>query len=156
MSSNKSFLIRLLEYIVAVLLVIMVIVVFGNVVSRYVFGKTFAWSEEIARFVLVYLVFLGAIIAMYRQQHLGVDVLYKFTPPGVQKVLRIIAGILVCIVLVAMIDGGRKMVELGMTWPAPATRIPYGYINLTIPFSAFCMLLIVVGRLFREFRGRSE
>lgn len=148
--------IRLLEYIVATLLAGMVVVVFGNVVLRYVFNRTWAWSEEIARFMLVYLVFLGAIIAMYRRQHLGIDILYKIVPPKVQKLFRIISGLLVSLALIAMVDGGRTMVELGMTWPAPATRIPYGYINAVIPLSAALMLFIVAGHLIQEFRGRSE
>jgi len=55
---------RLLEYVIAGLLALMVVLVFGNVVLRYVFNSGITMSEELSRWLFVWLIFLGAIIAM--------------------------------------------------------------------------------------------
>ncbi len=62
---------KFLLYIVMILLALMVIIVFANVVSRYYLQFSLAWSEEIARFMLVWLVFLGSFLAYIHDEHLG-------------------------------------------------------------------------------------
>ena len=55
----------------------MVILVFGNVVLRYGFNSGIAISEELSRWLLVWLTFLGAIVALREHAHLGVDTLVR-------------------------------------------------------------------------------
>ena len=71
----------LLRAVIAVLLAAMVVLVFGNVVLRYGFNSGIAISEELSRWLFVWMVFLGAIIGMKAHAHLGVDSLVKVLPP---------------------------------------------------------------------------
>lgn len=66
---------RALEYVIAGCLVAMVCLVFGNVVLRYVFNSGIAVSEEISRWLFVWLTFLGATVALRDHGHLGTEVL---------------------------------------------------------------------------------
>ncbi len=59
----------------------MVVLVFGNVVLRYVFNSGIPISEELSRWLLVWLTFLGAIVALRQHAHLGVDTLVRALPP---------------------------------------------------------------------------
>jgi TRAP-type C4-dicarboxylate transport system permease small subunit len=57
---------RLLEGAIAVMLAVMVVLVFGNVVLRYGFGSGITVSEELSRWLFVWLTFLGALVALRR------------------------------------------------------------------------------------------
>lgn len=72
---------RVLKVVVALCLAAMVVLVFTNVVLRYVFNSGIATSEELSRWLLVWLTFLGAIVALRQHAHLGVDTLVKALPP---------------------------------------------------------------------------
>ena len=72
---------RALKVAIALCLAVMVVLVFGNVVLRYVFNSGIAVSEELSRWLLVWLTFLGAIVALREHAHLGVDTLVRALPP---------------------------------------------------------------------------
>lgn len=66
---------RLLGYVIGALLAAMVVMVFGNVVMRYAFNSGFSVSEELSRWMFVWLVFMGAVVAQRERGHLGTDML---------------------------------------------------------------------------------
>src|SRR5213595_2892620 len=72
---------RLLRVAIALCLATMVVLVFTNVVLRYAFNSGIATSEELSRWLLVWLTFLGAIVALRQHAHLGVDTLVRALPP---------------------------------------------------------------------------
>src|ERR1051325_6153230 len=72
---------RLLKVAIVICLAAMVVLVFTNVVLRYIFNSGIATSEELSRWLLVWLTFLGAIVALREHAHLGVDTLVRALPP---------------------------------------------------------------------------
>ena len=72
---------RILKCTIAVCLAVMVVLVFGNVVLRYAFNSGITVSEELSRWLMVWLTFLGAIVALREHAHLGVDTLVRALPP---------------------------------------------------------------------------
>jgi TRAP-type C4-dicarboxylate transport system permease small subunit len=135
---------RFLELFCGTLLAGMSIIVFGNVVARYVFQRAFAWSEEIALFAFVWLVFLGAVLALLRSRHLGLDILINALPVGARRYVLLLANLVTAVTLWFVVYGGYKYYLTTVPWPAPATHIPYGYINAVLPFSALLMIIILV------------
>ncbi len=77
---------KVLDAISALFLLLMVILVFGNVVLRYGFNSGWAVSEEVSRWLFVWMTFLGAIVAMREHQHLGTDMLVTRLPPAGKKI----------------------------------------------------------------------
>ena len=71
---------RFLAVLLVAALALMVVLVFGNVVMRYGFNSGFTLSEELSRWLFVWMTFLGAIIAMYERGHLGTDSLVSRLP----------------------------------------------------------------------------
>ena len=71
---------RLLKCTIAVCLAVMVVLVFGNVVLRYAFNSGITMSEELSRWVFVWMVFLGAVVALRGGAHLGTDSLVSRLP----------------------------------------------------------------------------
>ena len=71
---------RLAEALLVLMLSAMVVMVFGNVVLRYGFNSGLDFSEELSRFFFIWITFLGAIIAMRQNAHLGLDTLIRVLP----------------------------------------------------------------------------
>ena len=77
---------KLLDALIVLALAIMVVLVFGNVVLRYAFNTGITVSEEVSRWLFVWLVFLGAIVALKEHAHLGSDMLVSRLPVAGKKV----------------------------------------------------------------------
>jgi len=77
---------KLLELLVVICMVAMVIMVFGNVVLRYAFNSGISISEEMSRYCFIWLIFIGAMVAMRDGGHLGVDTVVKHLPVIGKKV----------------------------------------------------------------------
>jgi len=144
MEKLLKFLNGILNSITVLVFSIMVILVFLNVVLRYGFDSGLTWSEEIARFGFVWIVFLGAVIALKDKSHLGVDLLTAKLPLFVQKILYVISNLLIIFVLGLFIDGLLKMMELNKLVKGPATGIPINILYLAGLFAAVVMVGISI------------
>lgn len=85
MSKISRLLENTLNIVMAAALAIMVVLVFGNVVLRYFFNSGITWSEEMSRYLFIWLTFLGAIGAYKNKEHLGVDMVIKRLPNKMKK-----------------------------------------------------------------------
>lgn len=116
-----------IEKILNVLMVVcisgMVILVFGNVVLRYLFSTGITWSEEMSRFLFLWSVFLGSIIAFKDNSHLSVNSLIKRLPFRVRQILLLIGDVMILYILWMFFDGSRKLIRNSMFTVAPATGI---------------------------------
>jgi TRAP-type transport system small permease protein len=130
----------------------MVIVVFANVVARYALNASIGWSEEVSRFMLIWITFLGAVVAYMRNEHLGLDFLIQHLPLSIVKVVVILADLLVLGALAYMTNGGIDMAKdsLESGWVSSAVPIRYGIIYLVVPISAILMLLECIVKLVSD------
>ena len=76
---------RLFSVLMVACLALMVVMVFGNVVLRYGFNSGITVSEELSRWLFVWMTFLGALVAMREHAHLGTDMLVARLPPARQE-----------------------------------------------------------------------
>jgi TRAP-type C4-dicarboxylate transport system permease small subunit len=132
----------------------MVVVVFGNVIFRYFLNASLAWSEEVSRFMLIWLVFMGAVIAYIRNEHLGLDIMLKVLPPLGSRILAITADALVVTALIVMTRGGIVMTadSFASGWVAASLPIPYGYVYMATPIATGLMLIESVIKLVSDIR----
>lgn len=134
------------EYICAVCTVVMTLLVFANVLSRYVLHMSLSFSDEITTNLFVLLSMMGSSIATRRRAHLGLTILTDAVPPKARKVL-LTAGYAIGTVFCAAlfwygIEMVRHQINLGqvtptMQWPEWifGTFIPFGAVFLTIRFA---------------------
>jgi TRAP-type C4-dicarboxylate transport system permease small subunit len=149
---------KTLSYVVAVLLVAMSLAVFGNVVCRYFLDFSLAWYEEVSRFLLLWIVFLGAIIALIRGDHLGIDVLLLVLSPRVRRMVVLLSDLLVLIALVIMFKGGWEMAidSLKSGWVASSVPILYGWVYMVGPVSAGLMFIQSLIKTIGDIRAPQE
>lgn len=140
---------KVVNFSIGVMLAGMVVTVFGNVIFRYFLNAALAWSEEVSRFMFIWLAFLGSVIAYIRNEHLGLDILRKVLPPIGARVLILVADALVLGALVIMSYGGIEMTadSFASGLVASAVPIPYGYVYMVVPLASGLMLIESVIKL---------
>ena len=117
---------RLLKAAAALCLAVMVVLVFGNVVLRYAFNSGIAISEELSRWLLVWLTFLGAIVALREHAHLGVDTLVRALPPLGRLVCFVASYALMLYADALLTLGSWKQAVITFADTAPASGISVG------------------------------
>src|SRR6185369_2812390 len=95
---------RAIKFTIALLLAVMVVLVFSNVVLRYVFNSGITVSEELSRWLFVWLVFLGAIVGMREHAHLGMDTLVQRLPPLGKKICFVTSHVLMLYAVALLIE----------------------------------------------------
>ncbi|WP_291299628.1 TRAP transporter small permease [Desulfosporosinus sp. BICA1-9] len=153
LGQTMGFLTKLLNGILAILLALMVIIVFSNVIGRYFLGSSLAWSEEVSRFLFIWLVFFGAILAYINDEHLALDILTKVLPKKGSQLIAVIADLLVIYALSLITIGGYKITVENMTWLSPAASIPYGYVYIVVPFTGSILIIQAVLKIFRHVKA---
>ncbi len=112
---------KLLELLLVLLLAAMVLMVFGNVVLRYGFNSGITFSEELSRWAFVWMTFLGAIIALKENGHLGTDMLVSRLGPTGKKVCLAIGETLMLYVVWLVLSGSWAQSKISWEVEAPVT-----------------------------------
>ncbi len=149
---------QLLKLVVMVLMTAIVVDVTWQVLSRFVVGQPSSVTEEIARFLLIWIGLLGAALAYRHHAHLGLDILVtKLSHQG--RVVAEVIGQVVCFIFAAwvMVYGGFELVklqlELGQT--SAALEWKMGYVYSVIPLSGVLICIYALDNI-RTARTRTE
>jgi TRAP-type C4-dicarboxylate transport system permease small subunit len=135
------------------MLFLMVIAVFLQVVFRFIFDNPLGWTEESARFLLVWITFLGAAYAMASGSHVGVDVVVNLFPERLKKVVAFIAWLASLAFFIIVTRQGFQLANLTMGQTSPALGIPMGYIYYVIPVSGLILIVNATVKLLEDLKG---
>jgi len=141
---------NLIKFLAVACLAGMVVLVFGNVVLRYGFNSGIVVSEEAARWLLVWLTFLGAIVALREHRHLGIDTLIRKLSPGAKRVVFVINYALMLYANWLLLLGSWRQMLLTASDRSPAASFPVGIFyasGVVFGASAAVILLYDVSRV---------
>ena len=113
---------RFLKCCIAACLAVMVVLVFGNVVLRYGFNSGITVSEELSRWLLVWMTFLGAVVALRDHAHLGVDTLVRGCRVAGKRICFILSYLLMLYADWLLLAGSWKQMLITLDDRAPATE----------------------------------
>jgi len=147
-------LMRAIEITIMFALIIMVVLIFTNVVMRYGFGSGLAFSDEISRYCFVWLVFLGAIVALRQHAHLGMDSLVSRLPPLGKKICFALSHLLMLYGCVVFFLGSWTHTLIGQANKSAVTGIPLSWVTAAGVFSSAAMGVILLSDLARLAAGR--
>ena len=139
-----------LNITVMIVVALLVLDVVLGVFTRYALGEQVKWTEELARFLLIWVVLLGGAVAFGTKGHLGVDYFVGKLHPEAQKMMAIIVHLIVLFFAVSIfIYGGSQVVNdaFQMEQTTPALHWMMGYVYLAIPVSGCFMILYTVENL---------
>jgi TRAP-type transport system small permease protein len=147
---------RLAETLLVLMLTAMVVMVFGNVVLRYGFNSGIDYSEELSRFLFIWITFLGAIIAMREKAHLGLDSLLRMLSTTGKKVCFGLSNALMLGCCVLMFYGTWRQHHINATTMSPVTGLPMIWVYGVGYLASVAMGLIIIGNLVKLATGRIE
>ena len=117
---------RALDMFSGLCLAVMVLLVFGNVVLRYTLNSGITVSEELSRWLFVWLTFMGAVVALREHGHLGTDVLVSRLPATGKKICLVLAQIAMLYVSWLLLKGSWAQMVINAETEAPVTGASVG------------------------------
>jgi TRAP-type transport system small permease protein len=146
---------KIVSAISGILLTGMVLIVFSNVIGRYFLNSALAWSEEISRFMMIWLVWFGSVLAFINNEHLGLDLVIKVLPRKVSLAVLVVADVLVMYALYLIAIGGWQVTAQTMEsgWTSPAAAVPYGFVYLVVPICGIVLLVQAAFKLAANVRN---
>lgn len=117
---------RVLDALSGLCLAVMVVLVFGNVVLRYTLNSGITVSEELSRWLFVWLTFMGAVVALREHGHLGTDALVSRLPAAGKKACLVLAQIAMLYVSWLLLSGSWAQMLINWETEAPVTGASVG------------------------------
>ncbi|MDY7394884.1 TRAP transporter small permease [Aureibaculum sp. 2210JD6-5] len=134
---------KILEWFLIIIFALLVLDVLFQVFSRYIIGESFSWTEEFARFSLIWMTVLGAAYLNAKREHLSMDFLYeKLSMANKRKASILIELFIFLFALIVMVIGGSNLVytTLHLEQLSGTLRIPLGYVYAIMPFSGLLIM----------------
>jgi TRAP-type C4-dicarboxylate transport system permease small subunit len=145
---------RVLEIILVLLLAGMVIMVFGNVVLRYLFDSGIDISEELSRYFFVWLTFIGAVVVAREHSHLGVDTLVRLFGRAGRRICVALSDVFVLVCCLVFFWGTWKQEGINASAVAPITGLPMSAVFDVGYFTSIGIGLMTAVRLYRTLFNR--
>ncbi len=142
-----------LEALLALAMAAMVAMVFGNVVLRYLFDSGILVSEELSRFLFLWLTFLGAVAVLRRGGHLGFDTVVQALPRGGRLLCRILSALLTLAVCLVFLWGAWPLVLVNLDNASPVSGLPLGWAYASALVSGVGLSLLAAADLALALRG---
>lgn len=146
----KKAMTRCLDAVLIVTVGLLVIDVVWGVFTRYALGQQAKWTEELARFLLIWVALLGGAVAFGTKGHLGVDYFVEKFHPDVRKLLSVVVHLIVLFFALSIfVYGGSRVVfdALAMEQMTPALGWKMGHVYLALPVAGIFMVIYTVENL---------
>jgi TRAP-type C4-dicarboxylate transport system permease small subunit len=146
--------VRVNQWLIGLMMGVMFVLVFINVVTRYIFGFSFATTEEISTFLMIWITYIGAGLALREGRLAAIDLFQDLLPVKLRPAMRASLGVAILVFFGILAYYGFKMVQFGWAQETWATQIPRGIPYLAIPIGAAVFGLHLV-LMFREWMDRN-
>lgn len=135
---------RFYKLVCVIILTVMVVIVFTNALMRYCFQSGFVATEEVLRYLFIYMTFLGMVEVASIRGHISVTILTDFLPRAIRTWVYIFGYILAIYALYVLIDGSFMYFEESDTSVGQVTGLPFQVIIASLIFGAAGVLVFVV------------
>ena len=136
-----------LEAMMVLFLVAMTVMVFGNAVLRYGFDTGIVFSEEVSRYLFVWVIFLGSIVAMREGSHMRVDFLLLKLPPLWRNVCAACSAVLMLIACWMLLAGSWTQARLNWAVKAQVSGLPMPLVYGAMGVAAVGLALVIVSQV---------
>jgi len=138
------------------LVMVMTVVVLLQVIYRYLVMQPLYWSEELARYLFVWISILGAAMSVHRRSHFGMDFFFRMLPLRWRRSSASFIFILMGIVVMVLLVQGVVLVQKTADQHSPAMEISMGWAYASLPVGAALMAIHLLVMIFKEARGEPE
>lgn len=142
---------KAINSVIVALLILMTVVIFHQVVQRYIFHGANIWAEEFARYAFVWVVMLGSASALRRFNHIRIDFLVQRFSGRSQKIISFCNYLLMLVFLAVLMVYGLKLAAQTAGRLSAGLGLSMGFMYLSIPTGSALMFLFILEILGRDF-----
>ncbi|WP_308991112.1 TRAP transporter small permease [Mariniflexile litorale] len=144
---------KVLGNILVVIMAVMVINVLWQVFTRFVVGTPSSFTDELARYLMIWIGILGAAYVSGRNMHVAIDVIpRKVSPENQKKLMSVVYVIIILFSLTALVIGGFRLVYISylLGQSSPALQIPLAFVYMVIPISGILIIYYKISDLLKK------
>ncbi len=141
---------KLISKFVVLLIFLLSLLLGVAVFYRYALNDSIYWSNEVARYILVYIVFLGSTMAHKHKTHIRIDIIFSYISVKSRKYLEIVIALSFLFFWILIIVGSIKLLPLFMMQTTATLQIPYAIPFMALPLSAIIWVLYCTDDLLKE------
>ncbi|RWZ59102.1 TRAP transporter small permease [Halobacillus fulvus] len=134
------------RYLMGGSLLIIVVITILQVIARFVFDRPLIWSDELARFILIWMVFIGAAVVAFDDKHMAVEVIQEKMSPKMKLITSLIMRVLIIVFLFMTAYSSIELVQVSHNLASGALEIPYSYWRVAATVGSVLMILFIVIR----------
>jgi TRAP-type C4-dicarboxylate transport system permease small subunit len=131
-----------------------VAIIFYSVVMRYVFQRPPFWSEELSRFIFIWIIMVGAVLVTREQSHIELSLFVNLLPKKWKVVLSIFTRFLMLAFCWVMVHQGFKIYPIVAEATSPAFGLSMGWLYLAIPVGGLLMGACIVENIVKSLMKR--
>ena len=143
---------KVVHIILIALMVVLVISVFCQITFRF-FDHSIAWTEELARYSMIWMTFLGAAYALATRAHIGMELLVDRSQGMMKQIFIVVAAVVCLVFFVMMVVNGFELSMRVMSQPSAVLQIPMGIVYSVIPVSGFILILNLFYVTTKQLKG---
>lgn len=149
---------RFEEGFLVLTLAVMVVLIFGQVVGRYIFQSAPSWTEEATRYIHIFQVWIGAGYAVKLKEHIKVSAFIDLFKGKIRKAMDMISVVIwfLLVLFVAIFGTQLVMATFQLGQVSPAVQIPFWIPYLAIPLGALSMAVRLVIQLVKIYKGEGS
>ncbi len=149
----RIFIDEVLAKTLIVIMAVMVINVLWQVFTRFVMGTPSSFTDELARYLMIWIGVLGAAYVSGKNMHVAIDILPSRAKPGTQKkLMRLVRILIIAFAVVAFIIGGSRLVYISylLGQHSPALQIPLALVYSILPVSGLFIVYYKVSDILKS------
>jgi len=150
----NDYVFKILRLLLVAIVMVLTGVTFLQVVLRYVLKLPLPWGEELARYLFVWLTFLGSAAAVRTKAHIIMDLVINTIPVRFKKMVNILAYIIFLAFCGLLIIQGWQLMVMNMGQKSDALKVPMAYPYVVIPLGAFFMAIFLLEQVMEIMQSR--
>ncbi|NQD66436.1 TRAP transporter small permease [Bacillus haikouensis] len=134
------------RYLIGFSLFIIVVVTILQVIARFVFDQPLVWSDELARFILIWMVFIGAAVVSFDDKHMAVEVFQEKMSPKVKLITSLLMRVLILLFIAITAYSSIELVKVSHYLESGALEIPFSYWRVSATVGLALMFIFILIR----------
>ncbi|WP_404454813.1 TRAP transporter small permease [Oceanobacillus kapialis] len=146
---------QVVKYIVSAMFIVLAVLVVLQVVTRFIIDYPLSWSEEISRYLMIYIVFLGSALAMRNKEHIAIDFLMEVVSAKKKKVLNTVILWISLIFAAILLYFGAALTLTVVGQATPTLQFSMSWAYAAIPLGALLLLLNTIAVLMEDSKSKT-
>lgn len=142
------------EWILVTLLAASLTSITLQIIMRFIFSNSLTWSEELARYCFIWLIYIGIAYGVKKSRHICLDVVFDILPDTLKKVFILISNVLVGVFALVVIYYSTFLIDQLMTFgqKSAAMRVDMVYVYISVPIGMFLTVVRLIQNTFYTIR----